>query len=111
METLMCTIHLHVRGVYVCEYMCVRRLLLIDVLTAQSSSTLSEKEEAACSEKLQMSESRTVSGFLMPGSFSSPLLWFVREIGEPHTNANIDKVRNVQTKCVARKISSVAMSE
>lgn len=45
---------------------CVRCILLIDVLTARPSSNLSEEEEAACSDlwraqKLQMSETRTGS--------------------------------------------------
>ncbi len=103
METLICAIRLHVRGV--CASVCVRRplfrsvsacvhmwvccsanacvcvwcILLTDVLTAQSSSNLSEEEGAACSDlwkaqKLQMSETRTVSGlwislFLPPSLF------------------------------------------
>lgn len=56
---------------------CVRVwcVLLIDVLTTQSSSNLSEEEEAACSDlrraqKLQMSGTRTVSGSWISFSFS-----------------------------------------
>lgn len=50
-----------------CMCVCVWCILLIDVLTAQSSSSLSEEDEAACSDlwraqKLQMSRSRTASG-------------------------------------------------